>query len=35
VPATAADLPAHFRRDYSDSARAILQRFGVSVDLFS
>jgi glycosyltransferase involved in cell wall biosynthesis len=33
VPATAPDLPSHFRRDYSDSARAILQRFGASVDI--
>jgi glycosyltransferase involved in cell wall biosynthesis len=29
----ATDLPSHLRRDYSESVRAILQRFGVSVDI--
>ena len=27
------DLPSHFRQDYSDLARAVARRFGVSVDL--
>jgi glycosyltransferase involved in cell wall biosynthesis len=33
VRETAAELPSHFRRDYSESARAILHRFGVSLDI--
>src|SRR5262245_28204889 len=33
VPPTPADLPSHFTRDHTESTRAILQRFGVSVDI--
>jgi glycosyltransferase involved in cell wall biosynthesis len=29
------DLPPHFTRDYSESVRAILQRFGLSADVLS
>jgi glycosyltransferase involved in cell wall biosynthesis len=33
APETAADLPSHFKRDYTESTRAILRRCGVSVDI--
>jgi len=35
APQTPAELPPHFRRDYSESTRAILRRFGVSVDILT
>jgi glycosyltransferase involved in cell wall biosynthesis len=33
VPAPAADLPPHFTKDYSELARTIARRFGVSIDV--
>jgi glycosyltransferase involved in cell wall biosynthesis len=33
-PTSPVNLPAHITRDYSESARATLARFGVAIDLF-
>jgi len=33
VPPPPSDLPAHFSKDYSEPARAIASRFGVSIDV--